>query len=103
MTRADRLALLLCLQAAAFVAARGQVSTGSLSGSVQDPLGTSIPSAKLTARNDHNGARFSTITSDAGLYVFPSLPVGTYTITVEHAGFKKLQRPGIDVLIARRE
>lgn len=88
---------------AASVIASAQISTGSLSGTVQDPEGAVIPGAIVAGENELNGATFRTISSAAGLYVLPSLPVGTYTITVEQAGFKKLSRSGIEIRVARRE
>jgi hypothetical protein len=41
-------------------------------------------------------------TSEAGLYVFPTLDVGPYTVTVEQGGFKKLTRSGVVILISNR-
>src|SRR5262249_17730903 len=40
---------------------------------------------------------------EAGLYVFPNLPTGIWTITAERAGFKKLVRSGIEIFIAQRQ
>ena len=42
------------------------------------------------------------MTTDAGLYVFAALPVSIYGITVEKAGFKKLNRQNIEIRIAQR-
>jgi hypothetical protein len=94
------LAVLLLLSAAPCLA---QGSTGSMAGTVLDPQGAVVPGADLTAKNEQNGAVFKTISSDAGLYVFPNLPVGTYTVTAELAGFKKLVHSGIEVRVAKRE
>ncbi len=94
------LAVLLMFSAGPCLA---QGSTGSIAGTVQDPQGAVVPGAEVTAKNEQNGAIFRTISSDAGLYVFPNLPVGTYTVTTELAGFKKLVHSGIDVRVAKRE
>jgi len=79
-----------------------QSSTGSLAGTVTDPNGAAIPGAKVVATGVATGAKLETLSSDAGLYVFPTMPVSTYTITVEKSGFKKLSRQNIEIRIAQR-
>jgi hypothetical protein len=84
-------------------AARAQVAAGSLSGTVLDPNGAVVPAARITATNTANGVKSETESSEAGLYVLPSLPVGLYEISVEKAGFKKLSRAGVEIRIATRQ
>jgi hypothetical protein len=81
----------------------GQGNTGSISGTITDPNGAVIPGAKVKAVADSTQQEFDTITSEGGIYVFPSVPPGPYTITVEHPGFKRLNRTGIEVRIATRQ
>src|SRR5258707_12198360 len=67
----------------------GQVTSGSILGSVQDPSGALIAGARVTARNlDTNGTQEFRTTGD-GRFRFPQLPVGSYEITVEAPGFGK--------------
>lgn len=80
-----------------------QTSTGSLSGSVTDPNGAVVPGAKVTATSATTGGKLEMTTTDAGLYVFPAVPVSTYNITVEKTGFKKLNRTNIEIRIAQRQ
>lgn len=80
----------------------GQVATGSLAGTVVDPTGAGVPAAKIVATNVRSGAKVEATSSDAGLYVFATLPPGVYTITVEKTGFKKLSRSDIEIRIAQR-
>ena len=87
----------------ASTAAYAQTSTGSLSGTVTDPNGASIPGAKVVATSVATGTKLEMMTTDAGLYVFPAVPVSTYNITVEKAGFKKLNRTNIEIRIAQRQ
>ena len=94
------LTLLACMTSVALVA---QVSSGSMSGVVSDPNGASVPGAKVSATNSASGGQSETVTSDAGLFVFPSLSVGTYEVTVEKPGFKKLNRSHIEIRIASRQ
>jgi hypothetical protein len=82
--------------------AAAQVATGSLAGTVTDPNGASVPGAKVVATNSATGVKLETITTEAGLYVLPTLPVSTYTVTVEKAGFKKVSRQNIEIRVAQR-
>ena len=49
-----------------------QISTGSLSGTVTDPGGLVIAGAKITATHVPTNRNYETVTSEAGLYVFPT-------------------------------
>jgi len=80
----------------------GQVSTGSIAGTITDPGGAAIPNAKVTAKNLSSGITTETVTSAAGLYVFGSVPVGMYEVSVAQTGFKKLVRSGLEVRVAQR-
>ncbi|MFN0169517.1 MAG: TonB-dependent receptor domain-containing protein [Bryobacteraceae bacterium] len=79
-----------------------QTDTGSLSGTVSDPNGALIPNSKLRIKNDQTGRELETTTSDAGIYVFPNVTAGPYTLTAEQAGFKKLNRSGVVIAVASR-
>src|SRR5438874_7693355 len=70
-------------------AALAQTTTGAITGTVIDPSGAAVPNVKVTALNTATNIANTTQTNDSGLYNFPFLPIGTYTLTVEGAGFKK--------------
>src|SRR5262249_22219434 len=72
-----------------------QSDTGSLSGTVKDPNGAVVAGAKLKIKNDQTGRELDTTSTDSGLYVFPNLTAGPYSLTVEHPGFKKVNRSNI--------
>jgi hypothetical protein len=57
--------------------------------------GAVLGGVKVTAVNEATGVARDTQTSDSGDYVFPDLPVGTYTLNFELAGFKKGIHKGI--------
>ena len=90
---------LLCLTA---MVAWGQQNTGSLSGTITDPSAGAVPAATITATQLETGLKTSTVTTAAGVYVFASLPVGTYEVSVEQAGFKKLNRKNLEIRVAQR-
>jgi hypothetical protein len=77
--------------------ARGQRLDGGLRVEVADTSGASIVDAKVTVTNEATNVSVSTNASSAGTYVFPNLLVGTYTVTVEKAGFKKSVQKGVTV------
>jgi len=81
-------ALLLFLLFASLAVA--QTSTSRISGTVTDATGAVVPGATVTAKNEATGVAYTQQTTDAGLYAFPSLPVGNYTITVENKVLKPL-------------
>jgi hypothetical protein len=74
-----------------------------MAGTVSDPNGAAVPDAKVVALHVPTGQQFTSNTTYAGLYVFGSLPVGPYTVSVEKTGFKKLSRSGIEIRIAQRQ
>src|SRR6185295_5227870 len=82
--------------------AYAQTSAGSLGGTITDPNGASIPDAKVTATNVATGAKQEVVSTAAGLYLFSALPVSQYSVTVEKPGFKKLNRPNIEIRVAQR-
>ena len=81
----------------------GQAQTGSLSGTVSDQSGAPIAGAAVGAREDRTGVAEHTVSSEAGIYVFPNLPPGIWTITTEKTGFKRSVQNGIEIFIAQRQ
>src|SRR5262245_48623940 len=71
-----------------------QTATSRITGTVSDASGALVPGATVTARNEATGVTYTQTTTEAGLYGFPSLPVGPYTITVTLPGFKTTNKTG---------
>lgn len=80
-----------------------QQSTGSISGVVTDANGGGIPGVKIDAKHEATGALLETFSTESGRYGFPSLPVGSYSITYEKTGFKKLSRTNLEIRVAQRQ
>ena len=80
----------------------GQVTTGTLLGTVQDSSGAAIRGATVTARNLQTGLTRSVPTGDDGGYEINLLPVGDYSIRVEFIGFKADERSPVTLLINSR-
>src|SRR4030095_1335365 len=60
----------------------------SLSGTVADSSAAVIPGASVKIRNNGTGQEVNTVTESDGDFHVPSLPGGTYTVTVSLMGFK---------------
>ena len=79
----------------------GQSDRGTITGTVSDPAGALVPAATVIAINPETGLQFRTATTTTGNYTIPSVPVGTYDLTIEHAGFRKSQQTGLRVQVAQ--
>jgi hypothetical protein len=71
--------------------------TGTVSGTITDATGAVIPHASVAIINTAQGVKTTTMTDAKGVYTFPSLPVGTYSLVVEAQGFQSKSRDGIAV------
>lgn len=72
-----------------------QSVAGRISGTVVDPQDAVIPAAQITLVNEATGERQQRTTNETGLFLFPSLPPGSYSVRVEHGGFVPKERRGI--------
>lgn len=74
--------------------------TGEITGLLTDPTGAVISGATVTLTNSATGEKRTTVTSSAGTYRFPELPVvGTYTVQTSPKGFKGLKVAGIVISV----
>ncbi|MCI0664020.1 MAG: Plug and carboxypeptidase regulatory-like domain-containing protein, partial [Acidobacteria bacterium] len=73
----------------------GQATRGKLSGLINDQTGAAVPAAKVTAKHVTTNELFQTTTDAQGAYVFPSLPLGQYSVTIEAPGFKRMEAQGV--------
>ena len=88
------LVALLFTGAFASAPAMAQTVTGEIRGTVRDTSGGVLPGVTVTATNTQTGLVRTDTTDGTGAYVFPSLPLGTYTVAVELTGFRKAERTG---------
>jgi outer membrane receptor protein involved in Fe transport len=64
--------------------------TGRIVGVVTDPTGSVVPKAKITATNAETGVSTDTLSQSDGSYQILALPIGTYKVSAEAPGFRKL-------------
>src|SRR5262245_41658992 len=101
MHRAFALLLFGCVVTLA-VPASAQDVRASISGIVTDASGSVVPGATVTAPSVERNTTSSTVTSETGNYLVQFLLPGTYRITAELSGFKKLVRENILLQIGDR-
>jgi hypothetical protein len=75
---------------------RSQIAgTGNIQGTVSDASGAVIPNATVTATDAATQVKHVTKSGNAGGYLFPGLPIGTYVINVVATGFETYEQTGI--------
>jgi hypothetical protein len=93
------LGLVLCLAPSPVSA---QAVSGTVLGTVRDASGAAVPGATVTLVQTETGYS-RTVTSDAqGEYTAPSLPTGTYTVSGELTGFKKVSLANVHLGVDQR-
>ncbi len=75
--------------------ARAQSTGGRIRGTVTDPSGGAVPAAIVMLKNEATSSERTVQSGAMGEYVFLEIPVGTYTVELHLAGFKKYVRKGI--------
>jgi hypothetical protein len=82
--------------------ALSQTTTATLQGTVRDPTQAVLPGASVAIRNTDTGYVRSTTTNERGDYFLAYIPVGMYTLTVEHEGFNKQIREDLHFLVGQQ-
>ncbi|HWR53166.1 MAG TPA: TonB-dependent receptor, partial [Bryobacteraceae bacterium] len=77
--------------------ARCQNVSGSIKGTVNDPAAAAVPGAQITLVNGSTGATVKATSNQSGIFNFPAVAAGTYTLSVEAAGFQKYVRTEMQV------
>ncbi|MBI2815587.1 MAG: TonB-dependent receptor [Acidobacteria bacterium] len=78
-----------------------QLPTATILGTVKDSSGAVVAGAPLTARNTETGQTRTTATAADGSYRLAALPVGSYEIRVEQAGFQREVRSGLTLTVGQ--
>ena len=68
---------------------------GVITGLVTDQTGSSVSGATAKVRNEGTGVVTGLVTNDGGAYTTPPLVLGSYSVTIDHAGFKTAMNSGI--------
>jgi hypothetical protein len=81
-------AVLFVSSAAALLA---QTGAATVQGSVKDPSGALVPRVRISLTHQQTGRTFQTASNSAGLYVFPAVQPGDYTLRAESPGMETWQ------------
>src|SRR5262245_22953725 len=74
-----------------------QTERGGIRGTITDPTGAVVPSAKITATNVGTSVAISVNSSDSGVYNVTALQPGVYRVEVSQAGFRTMVRENVTV------
>ncbi len=72
-----------------------QVETARIIGTVKDPTGGLIPAATITITNVNTNISTTAVSHGDGSYESVPLRIGSYRVSAESAGFKRVVRDGI--------
>ncbi|MGH9159154.1 MAG: TonB-dependent receptor domain-containing protein, partial [Vicinamibacteraceae bacterium] len=100
--RPRRIALLALSVLLAASSVSAQEFRGTIEGRVSDSSGAAVPGATVTITNTETNVPAVAITNDTGTYTVAFLNSGTYTVTVELEGFRKVERDGVEVRVGDR-
>ena len=91
--------LLIVLASLAPASLAQSSSSGAITGSAIDPSGAVVVGAEITATNDATGDVRTAVSTSNGVFLFPLLSPGSYTLRASKAGFKELVRTGVLVTV----
>ena len=92
----------LCILAAALAAffsvcGWSQTQLATVSGTITDPTGAVVPGVGVTIVSQGTGLERSALTGTAGEYRFAGLPIGSYSLRFEKAGFQSQVHEGLQL------
>ena len=97
-----RLVLAVALLPVISWTAGAQESRGAILGRITDGSGAVVAGAKVHAANVATNTGASTVTNSEGNYEIPFLIPGTYRVTVDLEGFKRLVKDGVELSVDDR-
>lgn len=83
-------------------AASAQTSSGEISGRVVDASNAVVAGANVTLINQETSEQRATVTGTDGLFSFPSVQPGTYSVLIKASGFKEVSKNDLHLTAAQR-
>ena len=96
-----RIVLCLGILIMSGVTAIGQLTTGTITGTVTDQSGAAVPGATVTLKNTDTGISRTAQTRENGKYEALSLPTGSYEISASLSGFQTVVHTGIGLAVGQ--
>ena len=91
------LTLLACL-ALGHIPLRAQTTFATITGTVTDPAGATVPNATISATHLQSNYRYTTKSNESGNYALPQLREGEYQIKAEAQGFNEFVSQNLQVM-----
>ncbi|MGB6697059.1 MAG: carboxypeptidase-like regulatory domain-containing protein, partial [Terracidiphilus sp.] len=82
-------------------AAMAQEATANVNGAVKDPSGAAIPKAQIELTNINTGVVRRTSTNADGIYNFPSVVPGAYSMQASASGFTSVTQPAVTLEVGQ--
>jgi hypothetical protein len=82
-------------------AAMAQQGTANVTGVVKDPSGAAIANAQIELTNVNTGVVRKTATTGDGIYDFPSVVPGTYSMQASASGFSAVSQPPVILYVGQ--
>ncbi len=82
-------------------AAFAQIDRSALTGAITDASGRMLPQAHVTVVENATGLRRETASDNRGSYSVFDLPVGSYTVTIDHQGFQRVEFNDVQQVIGQ--
>src|SRR5688572_23581346 len=98
MRRIIRFSSLFVLAIALASVALAQTTSGSIAGTISDANQGAVANATIKITDESRSFTLSGTSDGEGRFVFPQVPPGTYKLSVEATGFKKLERTGLTLV-----
>src|SRR6185437_3506289 len=76
-----------------------QIARATLTGTVTDPSGASVPKSRVVIVSPSTGFERQVETGDSGVYSITNLPIGTYDLTISHEGFRTFEARGVQLSV----
>src|SRR5689334_1983492 len=83
-------------------ASAAQDFRGGITGRITDSSGGRLPGVTVTATNVATNVASTTTTNGEGDYAIPFLNPGTYALSAELSGFKKIVRQNLQVTVGEK-
>ena len=77
----------------------GQVTNGTILGTVSDETRGALAGATIVIQNNDTGTRRELVTDSSGRYRAPGLPLGSYEVQAELSGFQGQRQDGIELTV----
>ena len=77
--------------------AAGQNLYGSMTGTITDSTGASVPGATVNIKDEQTGLALSAVTDSSGVYTIRNITGGTYTLRASLQAFKEFVQTGIPI------